>query len=136
MKIKYLFLIAFFINGCSFPFNQKTTFTKTTEPEWILNPLKYSDGKLVAVGCANRHYKGVEAQKKLAIKRAIDEIAMQKETMVNKISLREKKVSGRVYSSSLDEVSLQNVKNVKVSSKIKDWYKYPNGKICVLVVGQ
>ena len=107
---------------------QKTSISSV--PEWMDNPEKMSNGKLTAVGCSARHYKGVSAQKKLALKRAIDEIAMQTNTKVSKVSLnRRTNHSSRTTSSSLQEVNEENI-----STKIMEYYKTSDGDICVWII--
>lgn len=107
------------------------------EPEWVINPLSgITNGKLAATGCARTHVRGVEAQKKLAIQRGIDQIAMQLSTKVSVVSYRKKQASsGNNISSKLDSSSLQEVENVEVSTKVKAFYKrVSTGEICAWVV--
>ncbi|PIF03830.1 MAG: hypothetical protein CSA86_04820 [Arcobacter sp.] len=108
--------------------------TLVTEPKWLLDPYIQND-KVAAVGCAKRHFKGIEAQKNLAISRAVDRIAIQNRVIVENATLRRKSISnGRRGTSSSSSSSLQTVDKVKVSTKIKDMYTKPDGEICVWVV--
>lgn len=125
-------LLSVFFLGCATQNNVQVK--KNEEPKWLINPIKEAKGKLTAVGCANKHYKGASAQKKLAIKRAIDEIAMQKSTQVNNSTYRKRVIKGNQQFSQLNSSSLQEVNNVNVRTKILEYYTKPNGMICVWVV--
>ncbi len=104
------------------------------EPKWILDP--YIDGdKIAAVACASEHFKGVEAQKKLAISRAIDLVATQNKVTVNSVTLREKSsINGSRANTKLQSSSLQSVDNTIISTKTKAIYTRKNGEICAWVI--
>lgn len=132
MKLKLLgtVCLSMLLSGCAALNLSKTP----KEPKWLLDP--YVDGdKIAAVACSGKHFNGVEAQKKLAISRAIDQIATQNSVTVNNVTLRKKQQSsfgGR--SSGMNATSLQSVDNVKVSTKTKALYTKKNGDICAWVV--
>jgi len=130
-KIFFFILISFVFIGCT-NINQpnSATVSNNNKPKWLDNPQKFSNGKITAVGCAGLHYKGVNAQKKLAVQRAIDEIAMQVRTKVSKVSLRHR----TNHSSSSSSSSLQEVNNVNVSTKIMEYYKNQSGDICAWLI--
>ena len=120
--------------GCVKQTNNTTVTKQNLEPQWLLDPYVDND-KIAAVGCARTHFKGAEAQKDLAISRAIDRIATQNQVTVNNMTLREKSSSnGRKNSSSAQSTSLQSVNNVKISTKTKAIYTKPDGEICAWVV--
>jgi len=122
-----------FFSGCSNnSINLKVIANKDSNsvPKWLDDPQKEAKGKITAVGCAGYHYKGVTAQKKLAVSRAIDEIATQVRVNVNTVTLREK-YNGRLTTKSN---SLQSVNNLDIKTKIMDYYKKPNGDICAWVI--
>jgi hypothetical protein len=131
---KLLFFITLFFIACS---NNNVNIAKenknsllNNEPSWIKDPIKAANGKVTAVGCSARHYNGIAAQKKLALQRAIDEIAMQTKTKVSKVSLNRKtNTSSYTNSTSLQEVNSQNV-----SVKIMQYYTSEDGDICVWVI--
>lgn len=104
------------------------------QPLWLDNPDKEAKGKLTAIGCASKHINGEVGQKKLALQRAIDEIAMQKKTKVQTISYRTKTLTGSDKTSKSESSSLQEVENTQVSSKVMEYYNKPDGDICVWVV--
>lgn len=104
-------------------------------PSWITNPtIGVSKNKRVGIGCASIHYKGEEAQKKLALKRAIEQVSMQKSSKVESVSLSKKSSSATGYRTSRDTSSLHTVSGVYVKTIIKNRYKYPDGKYCIRVI--
>ena len=103
------------------------------EPAWLLDPYTAGD-KIAAVGCAAKHFKGVEAQKKLAISRAIDQIATQNSVTVNNVTLRKREVNSMGGNSGMNSTSMQSVDNVNISTKVKALYTKDNGDICAWVV--
>lgn len=113
--------------------NNKTV-SKNGEPSWMLDPYIDND-KIAAVGCAKIHFKGEEAQKDLAISRAIDRIATQNKVTVDNATYRQKSGSnGNAGNSSMSSSSLQSVEKVKISTKTKAIYTKKNGDICAWVV--
>lgn len=104
------------------------------EPSWLDNPEKEANGKLSAIGCASKHINGEVGQRKLALQRAIDEIAMQKKTKVQTVSYRTKTLINSDKSSKSQSSSLQEVENTGVSSKVMEYYKKQDGDICVWVI--
>ncbi|MEA2019040.1 MAG: hypothetical protein U9N59_11385 [Campylobacterota bacterium] len=135
MFIKSLIIVSVMLfTGCIKQQNSTPVTKQNVEPKWISDPYVDND-KIAAVGCARTHFKGIEAQKNLAISRAIDRIATQNQVTVNNSTLREKSSSnGRKGSSSSQSTSLQSVDNVKVSTKTKAIYTKPDGEICAWVV--
>ena len=123
------FLVFINFNACS-----KTTPSIkkviNSEPKWMIDPVKEANGKITAIGCSSRHYKGIQAQKKLALSRAIDEIAMQTNTKVSKLSLNRRTNKG----SSTNSTSLQEVEKVNISTKVMQYYTTKNGDICVWII--
>ena len=114
-----------------------TPIVKKQEPKWLQNPYIDND-KIASIGCARIHFKGKEAQKNLAISRAIDKIAVQKSVTVNNLQLRRKSVdNGKAISSSAESTSLHSVDNVKVSTKTKAIYNNKlDGEICAWVISR
>ncbi|MCK5293257.1 MAG: LPP20 family lipoprotein [Arcobacteraceae bacterium] len=134
INLFFLFTISVLLfAGCS---NDKVSNTKTVvvnsgEPKWILDPyINLPKGSIAAVGFAREHFKGKSAQRKLAISRAIDEIATQVKTTVNNVTLRR----GTKSSSSMNTTSLQSVDNVNIKTKVMDVYVDIKNNIYVLVV--
>jgi len=133
MKLKYLLIPAIFLAGCSTPnvevpsvglFGGDSGVCKT-EPSWVLNPPK-SKNAIYGVGVAPRNFKGVQAQRKSAIAKAIDEIASQMNTTVNSQTTTSAAIHNGNASSSMSSVSFQTVNGQKVSASIVKSCKNPN----------
>jgi len=132
----YTFIVSVMLFiGCTSQNN--TTVTKlNNEPKWLVNPYVDHDN-FAAVGCAHKHFKGISAQKDLAISRAIDRIAVQNGVLVDNVTLRQKAIlNGKRTSSSSNSSSLHTVSNVKISTKTKAIYTNKDGEICAWVVSQ
>lgn len=134
MYLKSLLVVSVILfSGCIKQNNTPVT-KKSDEPKWLLDPY-FENDKFAAVGCAKIHFKGEEAQKDLAISRAIDRIATQNKVTVDNVTLREKSSSnGRRTGSSSSSTSLQSVDKVSISTRTKAIYTKPNGEICAWVV--
>ena len=93
------------------------------------------DGKRVGIGCSKTHFKGTEAQKELALQRAITQIGLQKKSTIDttrQISSNYSK--GKLSSSKTSTTSTQSSK-AKVSSYAVAEMATPSGdNFCVLVV--
>jgi hypothetical protein len=131
--MKHIFIPLFIIlifSGCSL-----RLFDKNSEPKWLKDP-QYSVGdKRAAVGCSAIHAQGKNAQEKLAIQRAIESIALQKQSTVSNVTLRSKSVSsGNLSNSTMNSNSLHQVNSVNISTKVLDRYTNKDGDICVWVV--
>jgi hypothetical protein len=142
---KYVLTLSFFLlffNGCTKINNtnskaiEQPQILKSNDryPLWLENPEKEANGKLTAVGCASKHVNGEKAQKKLALQRAIDEIAMQKKTKVQTVTYNTKTITASDKTSKTESSSLQEVENLEVSTKVMEYYTKPDGDICVWVV--
>lgn len=134
MKNYFLFIfISFFISGCNYPNQpvQNNIKKKSSTPQWLTDS-SYIKDRRNAVGCAGVHIKGKSEQKKLAISRAIEQIAMQKRTTVSTQTYRESS-SNKLGKS--ETQSLQSTNNVNISTRVIDqYYDALNNKLCVLVV--
>ncbi|MFA9374344.1 MAG: hypothetical protein ACERKK_09305, partial [Poseidonibacter sp.] len=74
------------------------------------------------------------AQKKLAISRAIEQIAIQKKVKINTSTYRNKLNQNGVISSTSKNSSLQEVEDLNISSTVKEIYLKENGDICAWVI--
>ena len=127
MKKNILILILLFFVSCSSTYVNIDNLT----PSWILNP--QTSSKLSAVGCSQIHIKGIHAQKKLAIARAIEQIALQKNTKVDVLSYRKKTIIGNNKVSRLNETSSIQESHESIKTRIKDFYTNNDKEICVWV---
>lgn len=131
LKKSLLIVTILLLGGCSLT-NNKMVINQV--PKWLNNPYIEKDD-VAAVGCAGIHFKGESAQKKLAISRAIDDIATQYKVKIDNVTLRKKSIyNGMKGSSSTQSSSLHSIDNLELKTKIKDIYKKTNGEICVWVV--
>lgn len=133
MYLKSLLVVSVMLfSGCIK--QNSTPVAKNVEPKWLLDPYVEND-KIAAVGCAKIHFKGEEAQKDLAISRAIDRIATQNKVTVDNVTLRKKSSSnGKRTGSSSSSTSLQSVDKVTISTRTKAVYTKENGEMCAWVV--
>jgi hypothetical protein len=128
--LQVIFITLFFA-GCNYNLQNRAKQQQSTTPEWISNPT-FIQGKRSAVGSCGVHIKGKDAQKKLAISRAIDQIAMQKKTTVSNQTIRESS-KGKLQTSKTQ--SLQSTNNISLSTKVlEEYYDIKNNKLYVLVV--
>lgn len=133
LKIISLIVSVMLLSGCV-PHNNTTVTKQNTEPKWLLNPY-IDDDKIAAIGCARIHFNGIEAQKDLAISRAIDRIATQNSVIVDNVTYRQKSSkNGNKADSSSNSSSLHTVEKIKIKTKTKAMYTKPSKEICVWVV--
>ncbi len=118
-KISILALILL-LSACS---ATKAKIEKNPRPQWIDSP--YIAGKITAVGSSHIHYKGKNAQRKLAISRAIDELAVQQGVHVSTYTTRHDKKSDGRYSAKSDIYSFQTSDNKTVHAHIKAVWSDP-----------
>jgi hypothetical protein len=133
--LKYILCVVLIIilSGCATQYN-KETIQQNMEPKWLINPYLDNDD-ISAVGCAQIHFKGITAQKNLAISRAIDRIAIQNNVIVNNVIYRQKNNSNdNRNTSSSSTSSLHIVEEIKISTRTKAIYTKSDGEICAWVV--
>lgn len=112
-----ILFILFFLVSC------QSISTSVSEPSWVSNP-SVSD-KIAGIGICGTHIHGKTAQRNLAVKRAIDEIAAQIGVTVNNVSLISTKGNSSSASSTIESYSLQSVDGKVVSAVIKGTWKNP-----------
>lgn len=132
-KMKYilLFLSTIFFQSCTNSVNNiKKPANK--EPSWINNP--QTNSKLAAVGCSQIHIRGIHAQKKLAVSRAIEQIALQKNAHVQVISYRKKiRSNGSIKSSIISETSSVQETQTNIKTIVKEFHTNKDKEICAWV---
>lgn len=117
-KIQY-----FMITLMCFMFVSCATVTPISKPSWIMN--SSVSGKVTGIGVCGMHVNGVNAQRSLAIKRAIDEIAMQLGVKVNNVALVGTKSGPGGGGGSVESYSFQTVEGQVVKAVIKETWKDP-----------
>jgi hypothetical protein len=130
-KYILVFGLLFIFSGCGAL--SKFMPQKSSEPQWLLNPSIGAGEKIAAVGCAKSHFKGISHQKKLAVQRAISQIAIQKQSKVQTVSLSKKSSRSSGYGRSYDQTSMAET-NTNVSTKVKEYYTKKNGEVCAWVI--
>lgn len=96
------------------------------KPSWVDRPSV--SGKIAGIGICGTHVNGKNAQRNLAIKRAIDEIAAQLGVTVNNVSLVSTTGTSSGASTSVESYSLQSVDGKVVTAVIKGTWKDPKTK--------
>ncbi len=96
------------------------------EPGWIVQPSL--DGKIGAVGSAQEHFKGKVAQRRLAVSRALDELAQQSGVQVQNTIKRNERRDGMHTNSSAEFYTLQNSSNETVRAHIEETWTNPKTK--------
>jgi len=92
-------------------------------PQWILDP-SYT-GKVGAVGTANRHYKGLAYQRKLAITRALDELALQTGVSVSLRMQKKEHIENDKISSVMDTDSSYVSNKKQITAHIEAAWQDP-----------
>ena len=101
-------------------------------PAWIDNP--HSVGKVVGLGHAATHIKGRSAQRELASRRALDEIARQMGVTISNTTVINQQVTNSSSSTSMVGNSVQTVDGRVVNAVIHgEWQE--GGTIYILMVG-
>ncbi len=105
--------VALFFNGCAG--DTPAPQSKNRKPEWIRNP--NLGGKVGAVGVAGRTYdQRISTQRKFAIQRALDELAMQQGVKVSLSMTKEEHVANEQASTSMESKSTYRTTNEKTIS--------------------
>ncbi len=123
---------AFFVSGCG---ASPSPAVQGGKPAWILNP-NY-DGKTGAVGVAGRTYdQRVSTQRKLAIQRALDELALQQGVKVELSMTKEEHLRNNSASTSMDSTSSYKTTNSgAITAHIEDvWQDKVTGEIYIWLV--
>lgn len=89
-------LLLLVLTGCS----QPEPTNSNTPPSWIMNPNQ--NGKVGSVGTAYRHHKGLSFQRRLAITRALDEMALQQGVKVTLSMTKKENITNQNVSSKMD----------------------------------
>lgn len=116
-KILWAFLVSLLLLACS---TTEPSMTTDKKPSWILDPNQ--GGVIGAVGECGVHYKGKAMQRKLAISRAIEELAMQGDITVDSEMSLSTEVSGRHVKNISKSKTFVSAKGVKVHAYIEEMY--------------
>lgn len=97
--------------------------SRNSRPGWIHN--SGVSGKVSGIGICGTHVNGPNAQRALAIKRAIDEIALQLGVTVNNVALIGTKANAAGASTSVESYSFQTVDGNVVKAVIRETWMDP-----------
>jgi len=139
MKKVFFFLFATLLGGVAMigfvGCNETPKPTVSGKPAWILDP-NYN-GKKGAVGVAGRTYdQRISTQRKLAIQRALDELAMQQGVKVELNMQKEEHLRNDHASTSMDsKSSYRTTSSNAITAHIEDvWQDKMTGEIYIWLV--
>ncbi|WP_139163896.1 hypothetical protein [Desulfoluna spongiiphila] len=120
MRIVYVGIMACLvaIGGCS-----PVAAPVKQPPAWVMNPS--NGGKVAGVGSCRPHINGFSAQRKVAIRRGLDEIAMQKGMTISNVALVGTSGTRAGTTTSMESWSFQTVDNQKVTAVVKASWRDP-----------
>jgi hypothetical protein len=109
--------------GCS---TKQTSTPEVLQPAWINKPSL--NGKIGAVGSSRPQFKGKTVQRRVAVSRALDELAQQSGVRVDSIVMRDEKSSGSSASSSTQVHSIQEAAGLTINAHIEEVWTNPTTK--------
>lgn len=127
MRKELLFAVMFvmLIPGCAS--KGLTPSDAASKPEWLWKPS--ADGRVGGVGIAKEHINGADAQRMLAVSRAIDAIAVQIGVKVNNVMLIESRSdSGGASSVMIESYSLHSAEGSVVRAAVREFWSDPYTK--------
>ncbi|MEF3191866.1 MAG: hypothetical protein K6347_04875 [Campylobacterales bacterium] len=89
-------------------------------PAWVFEPAQ--EGKIAGVGIAKPHINGKQAQRQLAIERALDEIARQMGVQVTSIQKLSTVGTSSHATTMMESYSLQTTSGKVVTASVKAWW--------------
>lgn len=136
--MKNIWILLLLLTGCTnssvISQSKESLYDINGYPKWIASPTlngKYSYG---AAGIAGRSYKGPSHQRKLAVQRAIEEIAAQIETNVVSETISQDVVTNQSATYKSETLSTYKI-NKNVSGKIMDtWEDKKNSQLYIWMV--
>jgi len=135
MKILYYLIPAIFLAGCNdiTISTQKDNGICLQEPKWVTNPPNEKNA-VYGVGVAPENFNGFAAQRKSAIAKAINEIAVQLNTNVNSVISYNVQVHNKSTTQDFQTASFQTINNEHIKATIVKSCKNPrNGYFYVLM---
>jgi len=113
------FLLLLLLSGC----NTQKDLPPVQKPNWIDYPS--SDLLIGAVGSAMPHFQGKTAQRRLAISRAIDELAQQSGVQVQSTIIRKESREGSLTQASAEVYTIQNSEDKTIQAHIEAVWTHP-----------
>jgi len=96
------------------------------EPAWLYKPSL--NGKTGAVGSSKPQFKGKTVQRRVAISRALDELAQQSGVEVGNIIMRNEKSTATGAISSTEVTSTQKTSGIMINAHIEEIWTDPRTK--------
>lgn len=118
--VAFILLLVLAFSGCVEP---SPINSKNAQPAWVLNPSL--DGKIGAIGTANRHYKGLAFQRELAITRGLDELALQQGVKISLSIEKKEKVINDSATVSMESQGTYSTNSNNITAHIEDAWKDP-----------
>jgi hypothetical protein len=117
-----LILTVFLLYACT-AMNVSSGGLVNGKPAWFWTP---NEGELLGgVGEAGTHIDGLNAQRQLAVSRAIEDIARQKGVTVSSIQTVKQQATETSSSTSLDVYSIQTVSGITVTARVREFWVDP-----------
>ncbi|SFX81037.1 hypothetical protein [Marinospirillum alkaliphilum] len=128
-----LVMVFFLLGGCTSPSTTSVTSADSMRPLWVDKP--HTEAGLVGLGQAGRHFRGPQAQRDLAMQRALDEIARQQGVTIRGQSVSRDSLSGGMSTSRYDVVSVQTVDGQQVRASVRyEWHDKDADVLYILMV--
>ncbi len=120
-----MILGALLLTGCSGA--PEPVISENQEPAWICKP--NMDGRTGAVGSSKPQFQGgTSRQRRVAVSRALDEMAQQSGVEVGNIIMRNENDSGYSASASTTIESVQKTADVTINAHIEEIWTNPKTK--------
>lgn len=121
LKTFSILLVTLLVGCTSQPQQQSMQPTGPQRPAWIDNPSTV--GEVVGLGYAGYHFSGRAAQRELATRRALDDIALQMGVTINNITVINQSLTEAGSSTRMSGVSEQSVQNRMVNAVVHDEWR-------------
>jgi len=132
---KLFFLLPLVFLGCQSPEIAEKIFNNDEgcNPSYFYNYASKHPDKIVGVGIAPRNFNGEAAQRKSAISKALNEIAMQKKVQISTVTQTSTHAVNKNVNRSFNSYSIQTVNGEVVHAKIVKSCKADDGNFYVVM---
>jgi len=124
--MKLTFLISFILLIFSACAQHGSKVSQFREPSWINNPNQ--NNHTGSIGIAHIHHKGFVYQRKLAISRALDELALQQGVLVSLDMQKTEKIKNNTLSTNTKVETSYTTTQSTLNAYIKDTWQDPSSK--------
>ncbi len=131
---KFFFLPFIIFLGCQNPIKQKADTNNLCNPEFFYNYATKHPNKIIGIGISKPVlYGGENKQRKIAISKALNEIALQKEVKISSMISSSASKQGYQINKNFKTYSLQSISGKTIKAKIIKACKAKDGKYYVLM---